>query len=207
MPGGFQSYDCEEDQILGLNVEFLAKSIGRINERCSVEISSDKSDDVVSFAFFSPSNKTVSKVSLFLMTIDDDAFDIPMLQFTSSFTVPSIELRRICKSLVPFGDTLVLLVKVDEIRFSVMGAVGFASTSIRKPLFSGAGMYGGVVIDCSTEVVQKLSLSHMIRIVKATPLAKDVVVTLSSEGPIKIEYRMGDLGYITYYLAPKIEEH
>ena len=204
--GGFESYVCEEEQVMGLNIGFLRKVIGRICERSSVEMSSSESDDEVDFVFRSHNNKATARFTFFLMTIDDDSFDIPDLHYTSSFKIPSTELKKICTPMAQFGDTLIILVKVDEIRFSVRGATWFGSTSIRRPLFPGVGRYGGVVINCSTEVVQKLPLEHMISIAKAATLSKDVSFTLSSEGPIRIEYRMGDLGHIRFYLAPKIDE-
>lgn len=41
---------------------------------------------------------------------------------------------------------------------------------------------------------------------KATPLASQVTISLSSELPVVVEYKIAEMGYVRFYLAPKIEE-
>jgi proliferating cell nuclear antigen len=41
---------------------------------------------------------------------------------------------------------------------------------------------------------------------KASSLASHVSISMSPEIPIVVEYSLGDLGYIRFYLAPKIED-
>ena len=42
---------------------------------------------------------------------------------------------------------------------------------------------------------------------KATPLASHLLLKLSPGAPLVVEYGIGDeLGYMRFYLAPKIEE-
>ena len=41
---------------------------------------------------------------------------------------------------------------------------------------------------------------------KATPLSSSVTLSMSKDVPLVVEYRIGDMGYIRYYLAPKIED-
>lgn len=50
------------------------------------------------------------------------------------------------------------------------------------------------------------ALRYMNSFAKATPLANQVTISLSSELPVVVEYKIADMGYIRYYLAPKIEE-
>lgn len=41
---------------------------------------------------------------------------------------------------------------------------------------------------------------------KASPLSNIVTISMSSDLPVVVEYKIADMGYIRYYLAPKIEE-
>lgn len=41
---------------------------------------------------------------------------------------------------------------------------------------------------------------------QATPLSESVTLSMSKELPILVEYRIGDMGHVRYYLAPKIED-
>ena len=50
------------------------------------------------------------------------------------------------------------------------------------------------------------ALRYMNSFTKATPLSDTVTISLSSELPVVVEYKVAEMGYIRYYLAPKIEE-
>lgn len=50
------------------------------------------------------------------------------------------------------------------------------------------------------------ALRYLNSFTKATPLANQVTISMSSDLPVVVEYRIEDMGYIRYYLAPKIEE-
>ena len=41
---------------------------------------------------------------------------------------------------------------------------------------------------------------------KATPLAPTVQLQMSKELPVVVQYLIADMGYVRYYLAPKIED-
>ena len=60
------------------------------------------------------------------------------------------------------------------------------------------------------EMNEPVSLSFVLRYMnsftKATPLPDRVTISLSSELPVVVEYKVAEMGYIRYYLAPKIEE-
>ena len=41
---------------------------------------------------------------------------------------------------------------------------------------------------------------------KATPLSGSVTLSIKAEEPLMVEYKIGDIGHLRYYLAPKTEE-
>ena len=50
-------------------------------------------------------------------------------------------------------------------------------------------------------------LSYMNSFAKvSTTLSDQVTISLSSELPVVVEYKIAEMGYIRFYLAPKIEE-
>lgn len=50
------------------------------------------------------------------------------------------------------------------------------------------------------------ALRYMNSFTKATPLANQVTISLSSDLPVVVEYKVAEMGHIRFYLAPKIEE-
>ena len=64
----------------------------------------------------------------------------------------------------------------------------------------------GVVIDLQEPVSLTFALRYLNSFTKATPLSDTVQLSMTSDVPLVVEYRIGDMGFIRYYLAPKIEE-
>lgn len=50
------------------------------------------------------------------------------------------------------------------------------------------------------------ALRYLNSFTKATPLAGQVTISLSYDMPVVVEYKMANMGYIRFYLAPKIDE-
>lgn len=50
------------------------------------------------------------------------------------------------------------------------------------------------------------ALRYMNSFTKATPLANQVTISLSSDLPVVVEYKVEEMGCIRFYLAPKVEE-
>jgi len=55
-------------------------------------------------------------------------------------------------------------------------------------------------------VCSQFSARYLSSFCKATPVAEKVVLCMSPDRPIAVEYNIDDIGHITYYLAPKIED-
>lgn len=62
------------------------------------------------------------------------------------------------------------------------------------------------MIEMKEPVSLSFALRYMNSFTKATPLSDTVTISLSSELPVVVEYKVAEMGYIRYYLAPKIEE-
>lgn len=41
---------------------------------------------------------------------------------------------------------------------------------------------------------------------KATALSKQVTLSMSNETPLLVEYKIGEQGYLHFYLAPKVPD-
>ena len=201
---GFDRYECDKPFQVGIQMESIASVVRCVREKSTVELQCTEDSDSITFVFRSICSRKVFRFSQFLMTIDADNFHVPKFTKTCSFQIPSSELKKICTSLSAFGDVMVILVKAEKVIFTVAGSVGLGSISIQKPLFPGVGRYGDVKIHCPDETCQKISIAALKRIIKATPLANVVTIKMSLEGPVLFTYKIADLGFLRYYLAPQM---
>jgi proliferating cell nuclear antigen len=62
------------------------------------------------------------------------------------------------------------------------------------------------VIDLREPVAASFALRYLNSFAKAGGLSNTVKVSLTKDLPIVVEYTIADMGFIRYYLAPKIDD-
>ncbi|KAI3778002.1 hypothetical protein L2E82_06949 [Cichorium intybus] len=202
---GFEHYRCDRNLSMGMNLGNMAKMLRCAGNDDIVTIKADDGGDCVTFMFESPNQDKIADFEMKLMDIDSEHLGIPEAEYEAIVRMPSSEFARICKDLSTIGDTVVISVTKEGVKFSTRGDIGTANivcrqnTSVDKP-------EEATIIEMQTPVSLTFALRYMNSFTKATPLASQVTVSLSSELPIVVEYKIAEMGYLRFYLAPKIEE-
>jgi proliferating cell nuclear antigen len=62
------------------------------------------------------------------------------------------------------------------------------------------------IIEMQEPVSLTFALRYMNSFTKASSLSEQVTISLSSELPVVVEYKIAEMGYVRFYLAPKIED-
>ena len=62
------------------------------------------------------------------------------------------------------------------------------------------------MIELNNSVSLQFSLKYLMNFTKGTPLSDQVMLGLSENMPLLVEYKMDDAGCIRFYLAPKVGE-
>ena len=102
-------------------------------------------------------------------------------------------------------DTVKISASKDGVKFSVTGDLGSGNTMIRQSS-NVEKPEEAVTIDLEEPVTQSFAMGYLSQFCKATPLASTVTLKLHEESPLVVEYAVGDMGYIRYFLAPKIDD-
>jgi proliferating cell nuclear antigen len=63
-----------------------------------------------------------------------------------------------------------------------------------------------VIIDMQEPVELNFAIRYLGNFTKATPLGPTVQLSLSPDVPILVDYTIANMGFVRYYLAPKIDE-
>ncbi|XP_042463617.1 proliferating cell nuclear antigen-like isoform X2 [Zingiber officinale] len=104
-----------------------------------------------------------------------------------------------------FENPIVISVTKEGVKFSTTGDIGSANivcrqnTTVDKPEES-------MIIEMNDPVSLAFALRYLNAFTKATPLSNSVKICMSSDLPVVVEYKIAEMGYIRYYLAPKIED-
>jgi len=203
---GFEGWTCQEAFKLGVQLEHMMKLLKCMHTKDSVELNYKENSDELDFIFKSQNEERVSHFSLKLMEIEQDHLGIPNTDYQTCVSMPSSEFMRICRDLASFGDTLTVRVTKEDISFSAMGEIGNGVMSLRNSTATDEEEPEATVIVSKEEISQAFALRYLQNFTKATPLSNVVTLRMSPDVPLLVEYKIDDLGYIRYYLAPKIDE-
>jgi len=203
---GFEPWKCEESIQLGMRMDHLMKLLKCMHAKDSVELNYKENGEELDFIFKSPNEERVSHFSMKLMEIDTEHLGIPETEYQTCVQMPSSEFMRVCRDLASFGDTLRIHVTKDEISFSVTGDNCNGTMSMRNTTATDEEQPEATVIDSKEEITQAFALRYLQHFTKATPLSKVVTLRMNADVPLLVEYQIDELGYLRYYLAPKIEE-
>jgi proliferating cell nuclear antigen len=138
------------------------------------------------------------------MEIEREQLGIPDTPYKCTIQMGSGEFQRIVRDLQVLGDTCTISCGKEGIRFSVSGAIGSGNILLRAN--NAEKEENSVVINMDEPVELNFALRYLNFFTKATKLSNTVVISMSPEVPIVVEYPIADYGHVKYYLAPKIEE-
>lgn len=170
-----------------------------------VTLKANDDGDTVTFMFESPKEDRVSDFELKLMDIDSEHLGIPDTDYCATVTMPASEYARIVRDLSSIGDTVTISATKDGVKFTTSGDIGTANVTVRQNTTADK-KEDQTVIELKEPVALTFALRYLTSFSKATPLATHVTLSMTRELPVMVEYAMTDMGYLRYYLAPKIED-
>lgn len=139
------------------------------------------------------------------MEIENEQLGIPETPYKCTIKMPSKEFERIVRDLQVLGDTCTIGCSKEGVRFSVSGTIGSGNILTRANASADKDK-DQVIIDMEEPVELNFALRYLNFFTKATNLSDHVLIQMSPEVPVVVEYPIGDAGAMKFYLAPKIEE-
>jgi len=202
---GFDNYRCDRPVSLGLNMLTLGKVLKCAGNDDVITLNAPDAGDTISFVFETEKADKVSDFELKLMQIDQDHLGIPDTEYSCNVTMPSGEFQKICRDLSVLGDTCKIACTKEGIKFSVDGDLGTGNITHRATTDSDKKEEEHTVIQMDDPVALNFALNYLCQFTRATALSKTVHLRMSESVPLVVEYPMGDLGNVRFYLAPKID--
>jgi proliferating cell nuclear antigen len=202
---GFDHYRCDRPISLGFNSASMGKILKCAGNDDIITLKADDTADTLTLMFESQNQERVSDFEMKLMDIDSEQLGIPETAYKTVVKMPSAEFQRIIRDLSILGDTCVVSVTKEGIRFSVTGDLGTGNVLIKKTN-SVEKDEEAVIIEVDEPVELTFALRYLNFFTKATPLGGAVVLSMSPDVPVVVEYPIEEIGHVKYYLAPKIDE-
>lgn len=210
---GFESYRCDRSLPVGINVTSLAKVIKSAGSEDAITLKASDDGETISFIFESPNQARVCEYELKLMDLDVQQLGVPQTDYDVQVRMSSSELARICRDLLNINDTVTITAAKETIRFSAKGDMGSGSILLTPggivkgdddTQTPGPGV--GTTIILRNPTSMDLSLKFLSSFTKAGPLSDSVNIGISEGIPALVEYPIGEMGYLRFYLAPKMDD-
>ena len=190
----FQKYSCDGDIKFGVRIDEFSKLIKRAEKSDGVEI--NISDDSMLHVSIGKNKKYKMRL------IESSASDTPLpkISYDSKITLSSSRLDKILGDIDVVSDYLSIKTTQKNVEFSGKGDAGEATINLEKDMEDVED------ISVSQESSGTYSLEYLDPIVKAVGgTADSIICEFSSEKPLRIEFKVTNIGRIHFYLAPRVE--
>jgi len=203
---GFEHYRCDRSLSLGINLGSMAKILKCASNDDILTLKAEDGGDTLTFVFESQKQERISDFELKLMSIESETLGIPDTEYSAVVKLPASEFQRICRDMTTLGDTVGIAVTKEGVKFSSSGELGTGNVTLRPTSAVDGKPAEETTIQLQDPVNLTFALRYLQSFTKATGLSDAVQLSMSNEVPLATEYRIGDLGFIRYYLAPKIDD-
>eukprot|EP00441_Pelagodinium_beii_P003809 CAMPEP_0197699710 /NCGR_PEP_ID=MMETSP1338-20131121/120983_1 /TAXON_ID=43686 ORGANISM="Pelagodinium beii, Strain RCC1491" /NCGR_SAMPLE_ID=MMETSP1338 /ASSEMBLY_ACC=CAM_ASM_000754 /LENGTH=141 /DNA_ID=CAMNT_0043283231 /DNA_START=87 /DNA_END=508 /DNA_ORIENTATION=+ len=134
--------------------------------------------DTINLMFENEGQDKLSDFEVRLMDIDADHLGIPETEYSCVVKMPASEFQKVCRDLNVLGETCVISVNKEGVKFSVSGDLGKGNIT-RKHSTTADNDKAHTVIDMEEPVSLTFSLRYLNFFTKATPLAEMVTISMS----------------------------
>ncbi|NXD32692.1 PCNA protein, partial [Spelaeornis formosus] len=202
----FESYRCDRNMPLGVNLTSLTKILKCAKDNDVVTLKATDDADTLGMVFESPKEDRVGEYEMKLMDIDQEHLGIPDTQYDATITMSSAEFQRICRDLSALGESVKIEASKEGVRFSSEGEVGNGSVLLKQTAGrDGASDEPGVSIILEKQVSLTFSLKYLSNFAKSAPLATEVSLNMSNDVPLLVQFDF-EQGTLQFFLAPKISD-
>ena len=190
----FEKYSCDGDIKFGVRIDEFSKLIKRAEKKDGIEI--NISDDNMLHVSVGKNKKYKMRL------IESSASDTPLpkIDYDSKITLSSSRLDKILGDIDVVSDYLSIKTTQKNVEFSGKGDAGEATINLDKDTEDVED------ISVSQESSGTYSLEYLDPIVTAVGgTADSIICEFSSEKPLRIEFKVTNIGRIHFYLAPRVE--
>ena len=190
----FEKYECDNDIKFGVRVDDFSKLIKRAEKQDSIEIGISEDNMLL---------VTIGKNKKYKMRlIESSSSDTPLpkIPYDAKIGLTSSAFDKILGDVQVVSDYLTIKATTSKAEFSGKGDSGEVVIDLEK------GMEQLTDISVKQESTGTYSLEYLNPVVKAVgTTAGSVTCEYSSAKPLRIEFKVANIGRIHFYLAPRVE--
>ena len=202
---GFESYRCDKNITLGLDLSDFSKILKLSSNDDQVTLKAQEDNSYLTIIYTNNKTAKECEFNLTLMTIESDSLGIPDSEYPTIIKMSSSEFVKLCKDLTPLTESIKIECSGEkEAKISYSGKTGNGSIKLRKHLADKEDDF--IDINHDEDICSTFGIQYLNSFGKAASLSSTVVLNMSMKFPLMINYEIESLGFIKFYLAPKMDE-
>ncbi|HYF98531.1 MAG TPA: proliferating cell nuclear antigen (pcna) [Candidatus Saccharimonadales bacterium] len=193
----FDSYECDTELKFGVRISEFSKLIKRTDKKDELEVSI--SDQDVLRIKTSGSYKREYKMRL--IESSSGSTPLPKLSFNSKLVLSLPSFDKILSDIEVVSEYVEIESHPEKIEFVGKSDTGEAVVVMEQ------NSEGLEEIDVKEESKATYSLDYLLKIVKSvSSVGLAAAIEYSTKMPIRLEFRIANIGRIHFYLAPRVQD-
>ncbi len=193
----FERYECDDSVKFGVRVDELTKLIKRADKRDAIEVSTGED----SMLHIKMSNGYKREYKMRLIESSASSTPLPKLNFNSKVVLNAVAFDKVLSDVQVVSEYISIESESKRVEFSGKGDTGEADIILES---ENAGLEELEVKENSKATY---SLDYLTKITKAVSAAGgSIAAEYSSKMPLRLEFRMANVGRIHFYLAPRVQD-
>ena len=195
----FEAYECNGTCKIGVRIDELSKILADFDDKKdSLALHFDPEDGTNMLTLDS---RNGNKVKLHTSETSASSTPLPKLNFNTKVVMNCKVLDKTYKALAKVSEFVSLKSDVQKVEFAGKGDSGEMTK-----VFEG-GSEGLEELGVKEDSRAMFSLDYLARAHRALKgLDESVVLEYSTKMPIRVEYRLNQVGRIHYYVAPRVQD-
>ena len=193
----FEGYECDTALKFGVRVDEFSKMIRRADKKDAVEIT--VGDD--SMLHIKISNSYKREYKMRLIESSASSTPLPKLTFNSKVVLTAGAFDKILSDVQVISEYISIESEPKKVEFSGKGDSGEAD------IILDSGSEGLEELSIQEDSKATYSLDYLSKITKAvSTVGGSIAAEYSSKMPLRLEFRVANVGRIHFYLAPRVQD-
>ncbi|HZD83583.1 MAG TPA: proliferating cell nuclear antigen (pcna) [Nitrososphaeraceae archaeon] len=193
----FEAYECDTALKFGVRVDEFSKMIRRADKKDAVEIT--VGDD--SMLHIKISNSYRRDYKMRLIESSASSTPLPKLTFNSKVVLTAGAFDKILSDVQIISEYISIESEPKKVEFSGKGDSGEAD------IILDSGSEGLEELSIQEDSKATYSLDYLSKITKAvSTVGGSIAAEYSSKMPLRLEFRVANVGRIHFYLAPRVQD-
>ena len=198
LPTAFESYTCDKDVEIGLNIPRMLQFIKKAKPEDKLILSLDEEEDRFELTL---EGTTTRKFAMpIISTPQQEAQDISKFNFENSVELDPGILKEGVENAAMISDSITIKLTKDAL---ILRAEGDSSYTQSKVDADNPQVYS---LNAKSDVISRYSIEYLSKMLRASKLAEKIKIEFNKDYPIHLEYRIRDKVKLGFILAPRIEE-